>query len=135
MVRHDRLTARFVRAGYGPGTKKTPQGVGGLRGGKSPVALVDNDGGGSHNRPCVAHESSVAGPSTIWLPVSKCGHHHHILVGTSSRTRHGAGLDEGVEQANILTRPSGCHCTASRNRDAVCSLASSVPSCAQAAGR
>ena len=36
MVGHDRLTARFARAGCGPGTKKTPQGVGGLRGGKEP---------------------------------------------------------------------------------------------------
>src|SRR5665647_2546244 len=39
--------------------------------GKSPVALVDNDGGGSHERPCVAHDSSVARPSTVWLPTSR----------------------------------------------------------------
>src|ERR1035437_6886178 len=68
MVRHYRLAARSARAGCCPGTKKTPHLCGRSARRESPVALVDNDGGGSHERPCVAHDSSVARPSTIWLP-------------------------------------------------------------------
>src|SRR5665647_3425906 len=60
---------RAIRpGGVLPGNEKDPPLCGRSARRESPVALVDNDGGGSHERPCVAHDSSVARPSTIWLP-------------------------------------------------------------------
>ena len=84
--------------GVCPGTKKPPMGMGGLRGGRCPVALVDNERGGSHYRPGVAHLRSLACLSTIWLAVSQCG-----LAGWSL-TGPGTGLDEGLEEPVILAR-------------------------------
>src|SRR5450631_1605256 len=90
------LSRHAIRpGGVCPGTKKPPKGMGGLRGGNCLVALVDNDGGCSHYRPEVAHVSSVAGPSTIWLPGLR------LWSPGWSGSRPGTGLDEGFEKPVI----------------------------------
>jgi hypothetical protein len=76
------LSRRAIRpSGVLSGNEKTPHGMGGLRDGKCPVALVDNNCGGGHYRPDVAHLGSLACLSAISLPVSRCDHLDVHVIG------------------------------------------------------
>src|SRR5664279_2710842 len=89
---------RFAQAGCARERKNPPRVWEVCAAGGGPVALVDNERGGSHCRPGVAHLRSLACLSTTWLAVSQCGLAGWTLTGL------GTGLDERLEEPVILAR-------------------------------